>query len=100
MITHIPEGLGWVPFCVPGSDDLMNASLNALKTNRVIVWAKHGIVARSEIGLKNALDLIEFTEAGARYEFFNLASGGQGEGLLPNEIGAICDFYHFEQNII
>lgn len=99
MIVNLPDAIGWTDFCTPGTAGLMQASLDGFAEHRVIVWSKHGIVARSEVSIKNALDLIEYAEAGARYEFFNLISGEHGEGLKRSEVDAIDDCYHLKQSI-
>jgi len=51
LIVNLPEGIGLVPFLVPGSAELMEATLNALHVYRVILWAKHGVMARSDLSV-------------------------------------------------
>jgi rhamnulose-1-phosphate aldolase len=43
---------GFCPFAVPGSDDLMQASVESLRTHRIVLWAKHGVMARSDNSVK------------------------------------------------
>ncbi len=99
MIVHLPEGLGYVPFLVPGSTQLMAATVKALQSHRVVVWGKHGVMARSDQSVKRASDRIEYAEVGARYEYLNLISGEQGEGMSAEEIRAICAAFGVRQNI-
>lgn len=99
LIVNLPEGIGLVPFLVPGSAELMDATLKALHVHRVILWAKHGVMARSDISVTRASDRIEYAEAAARYEYLNLAAGEVGEGLLPEEVRAICQNFGVQQNI-
>jgi rhamnulose-1-phosphate aldolase len=99
MIVNLPEGVGYVPFRVPGSAQLMQDTAEALRTHRVVVWAKHGVVARSDVSVKRAADRIEYAETGARYEYLNLVNGELGEGLLLKEIRAICETYGVQQSI-
>jgi rhamnulose-1-phosphate aldolase len=99
MIVNLPEGVGYVPFRVPGSAQLMQDTAEALRTHRVVVWAKHGVVARSDVSVKRAADRIEYAETGARYEHLNLVNGELGEGLLLKEIRAICETYGVQQSI-
>jgi rhamnulose-1-phosphate aldolase len=98
-ILQLPEGIGFVPFQVPGSPQLMAGTLAALRQHRVVVWAKHGVMARSEISVKRAADRIEYAETGARYEYLNLSTGEQGDGLSPAEIRAICQAFNIQQSI-
>jgi rhamnulose-1-phosphate aldolase len=98
-IVHLPEGMGVVSFLVPGSPELVAATVDALRSHRMVVWAKHGAVARSGVSVKRAADLLDYGEIAARYECFNLAQGGQGEGLTPEEVRAISDFWQIRQTV-
>lgn len=99
LIVNLPEGIGVVPFCVPGSPDLMQGTVKALRTHRVVLWSKHGVVARSDISIKRAADRVEYAEAAAQYEYLNLANNNMAEGLTPDEIRAICETWGIQQNI-
>jgi rhamnulose-1-phosphate aldolase len=98
-IYQFPEGIGILPFLVPGSSDLMRATTEAMRQHRVVIWSKHGVLARSDKSLKQASDYIEYAEAGARYEYMDLVSGGRGEGLTVEEIREICSALKIEQSI-
>ena len=99
LIVQLPEGIGLVPFKIPGSAELMAATLEALRTHRIVVWGKHGVMARSDVSVKRAADRIEYAEAGARYEYLNLTNAEQGEGLNVAEIRAIAQAFNVQQNI-
>lgn len=98
-IVQLPEGIGFVPFSVPGSSALMEATLQSLHQHRIILWAKHGVVARSDISAKRASDRIEYAETAARYEYLNLTTGEQGLGLSRDELLAICAAFDIKQGI-
>ena len=99
MIVNLPEGLGSVPFQLPGSPELEAATVESLRIHRVVVWCKHGVMARSDQSVKRAADRVEYAETGARYEYMNLANGEQGEGLADAEIRAICAAFNIQQTI-
>jgi rhamnulose-1-phosphate aldolase len=99
MIVNLPEGLGYVHFRIPGSTELMNDTAEALRVHRLVVWGKHGVVARSDVSVKRAADRIEYAEAGAHYEYMNLVNHEMGEGLLPEEIRAICASLDVQQSV-
>jgi len=98
-IVQLPEGVGYVPFLVPGSPQLMEATVATLRIHRIILWGKHGVVARSDVSVKRASDRIEYAETGARYEHMNLVTNELGEGLTPEEIRAICTSLNLQQSI-
>jgi rhamnulose-1-phosphate aldolase len=98
-IVQLPEGIGFIPFKLPGSPDLMAANVAALRRHRIVVWAKHGVMARSDVSVKRTADRIEYAETGAKYEYLNLMAGEAGEGLSPDEIRAICAAFGVQQSI-
>lgn len=98
-IMNLPEGIGLVPFEVPGSQKLREATVASMRRHRIAIWAKHGVVARSDVSVKRAMDRIEYAEAGARYEYMDLVAGGKAEGLTVEEIRAVCASQNIQQEI-
>jgi rhamnulose-1-phosphate aldolase len=88
-IVQLPAGIGILPFMIPGSAELMAANVESLRRHRIDVWAKHGVMARSDLSVTRAVDRIEYAEAGARYEYMDLVAGGKGEGLTSEQVHAI-----------
>ena len=99
LIVQLPEGIGHVPSKVPGSPELMAATVESLRRHRIVIWGKHGVMARSDQSVKRAADRIEYAEAGAKYEYLNLVNHEQGEGLTAEEIRAVCQAFGVKQNI-
>ena len=77
----------------------MEGTLEALRTHRIVIWAKHGVMARSDVSVKRAADRVEYAETAAKYEYLNLCAGEIGEGLTPDEIRAICRTFNVRQSI-
>ncbi len=98
-IINLPEGIGVVPFCAPGSEELMARTVESLRGHRLALWSKHGVMSRSELSVKQALDRIEYAEAAAKYEYLNLTAGEIADGLSVEEIRAICMTFNIEQRI-
>lgn len=98
-IIQLPDGVGHVPFHVPGSVEQSADTLEALRRHSVVIWGKHGVVARSDVSVKRASDYIEYAETGAKYEYMNLSNREQGEGLTAEEIHAICRAFKVNQSI-
>ena len=98
-IVNLPEGIGFVPFHVPSSAALMASTVASLRSHRIVIWAKHGVMARSDISVKRAADRVEYAETAAKYEIFNLSTGEIGEGLSIDEIRAICATFNVDQTI-
>lgn len=98
-IINLPEGIGFIPFRIPGSPELMAGNVDSLRDHRIVIWAKHGVMARSDVSVKRAADRVEYAETAAKYEYLNLRVGEIGEGLSAEEIRTICATFNVQQNI-
>lgn len=98
-IVNLPEGVGYIPFRLPGSPELMADTVDKLRRHRVVLWAKHGVMARSDQSVKRAADRVEYAEIGARYEYLNLTNREMGEGLSTVDILAICRAFNIQQTV-
>lgn len=98
-IVNLPEGIGFIPFQIPSSPELMAGTVESLRKHRIVIWAKHGVMARSDVSVKRAADRVEYAETAAKYEYLNLSAGEIGEGLSASEIREICKTFNVQQNI-
>jgi rhamnulose-1-phosphate aldolase len=85
----LPEGIGVLPFITPGTMEQGAATTAAMRDHRLIVWSKHGVVARSSAGPLGAADLHEYTEAAADYEIMDLMCGQPADGMSADEVRAV-----------
>jgi rhamnulose-1-phosphate aldolase len=99
-IVQLPEGVGVLPFILPGSPALMEANVIHLREHRVVLWSKHGVMARSEFSTTRAADLIEYVETAARYEYMDLVNGSRAEGLTQDELRAVVQAFHVSTTLI
>jgi rhamnulose-1-phosphate aldolase len=98
-ILNMPEGIGVVLFLLPGSAQLVLETQLSLRERRIVVWARHGVMARADDSVLHAVDLIEYAETAAHYEYLNLISGETGGGLSTEEICEICAMWNVRQSI-
>ena len=98
-ILNLPEGIGLIPFEVPGSAKLMEANVETIRKHPIVIWAKHGVMARSDISLDRAVDLVEYAETAAHYEYLNLVNAEMADGLTIEEIRTICAAFEVDQEI-
>ncbi|MGX6448194.1 class II aldolase/adducin family protein [Patulibacter sp. S7RM1-6] len=90
LVVAVPGGVKVLDFMVPGSPELMAANVEGLRSFEIVLWSKHGVMARSDLSVTRAVDRIEYIETGARYEQLDLMSGGRGEGLSDDEIRRVA----------
>lgn len=60
-IVVFPEGVGLVPWMVPGTQEISAATAEKLKRFRLIIWPLHGIIATGN-SIDEAMGLIETVE--------------------------------------
>ncbi len=89
-IVMLPEGIGVLPFETPGTPKQGGGTAWAMRHQRLVVWAKHGVVARSSRGPLAAADLIDYVEAAAAYEVNDILAGRPADGLSLAELRAIA----------
>lgn len=99
-IINLPEGIGVIPFQLPGSAELMAATVAGLRVHRVVLWCKHGVMARSELSVTRAADRVEYAEAAAQYEYMDLVNHRQAEGLTVDELRAVVTAFHVQTDLV
>lgn len=98
-IVQLREGVGYLPFMIPGSQELMAANVAGLRDHQIVLWAKHGVMARSDTSPLRACDRIEYAETGAMYEYMNLCSGGRAQGLTDEELSRVVRAFNVETTL-
>lgn len=99
-IIHLPEGIGVLPYKLPGSPAMMEANLVGLRDYRIVVWSKHGVMARSDVSVTRAADRIEYAETAARFEYLNLVNGNRADGLTHAELAEIVQAFNVQTILV
>jgi len=97
-VITFPEGFGMIPFEVPGTEELRQATVEGLQTHKLVIWQRHGQVARSDESVSRAADYIEYSETAAAYEYLNLSLGSPVEGISVRQILDICSAFKINQH--
>lgn len=92
-IIVLPEGVGILPYRTPGSLDQVDVTVSGLRSHRLVIWGQHGVLARAPGSLQAAVDLIEYAEAAARFEYMDLLAGERAVGLSEAELRAVARAY-------
>ncbi|WP_454930862.1 class II aldolase/adducin family protein [Actinomyces israelii] len=92
-IVQIPAGIEVLDFMVPGSQELMESNVRALRDHVIVLWSKHGIMVRSDDSPLAAVDKVEYAETGAMYEVRDMMAGGLGEGVTDAELRAVVEAF-------
>ena len=95
-IVSLSQGIGVLPFFVPGSDQMGAANVAGLREHEIVLWSKHGTMSRSDVSVFRAVDRVEYAETAARYEYMDLLGGGRAEGLTREEIATVATTFSIE----
>ena len=87
-VYFLPEGIGYVPYHLPGSEEIAKATYKALKKHRVILWEKHGCLATGK-DVAEAFDRIDLLAKSAHIYFICKNAGFTPEGLSDKQIQEI-----------
>ena len=98
-IMNMPEGIGVLPFLLPGSRHLMLETMLSMRDVQVVIWSQHGLIARADQSLLHALDLVEYVETAAQYEVLNLFTGETSQGIEPHQLRAIAEIWNVRQKV-
>jgi len=88
MKVVMPDGVGVVPYTLPGSQALAEATVKVLEKHRMGVWEKHGAVAVGT-DVYDALDLIDTAEKSAKIFLMVRSAGFDPEGLDEAQLDAL-----------
>jgi rhamnulose-1-phosphate aldolase len=91
-VIFVPEGIGFIPYTIPGTEMMATATLKGFGKHRVIVWEKHGCMAIGK-SLREAFDTIDILAKSARIWFLCKSAGREPEGLTPGELIELRDHY-------
>lgn len=80
-----PRGLGIVPYALPGSFELADATIRELDEYDVVMWEKHGICAVSE-NITEAFDMIDTLSKSAQIYLTAKSMGFEPEGIAPAQM--------------
>lgn len=98
-ILNFPEGIGVLPFLLPGSVHLMLETMLCLREHQLVIWSQHGVMTRADDSIVHALDLVEYAETAAHYEVLNLSTGEASGGISPENIRAVAESWNVKQKI-
>ncbi len=87
-VMFVPKGVGFVPYMLPGSQAIADATIQALQKHDIVLWEKHGVFA---IGgdVLDTFDSIDIVCKSAKIWQMCHASGFIPEGFTPEQMKAL-----------
>ncbi|MBQ3635241.1 MAG: rhamnulose-1-phosphate aldolase [Bacteroidales bacterium] len=80
-----PLGLGIIPYQLPGSNQLADATLKELDDYDVVLWEKHGVFAQG-LDVMDAFDQIDVLSKSAKIYIDSKAMGFEPEGMSQEQM--------------
>ena len=80
-----PLGLGIIPYQLPGSNELANATLAELDDYDVVLWEKHGVFAQG-LDVMDAFDQIDVLSKSAKIYIDAKCMGFEPEGMSDAQL--------------
>jgi rhamnulose-1-phosphate aldolase len=84
----VPQGIGFVPYSLPGTGSIGEATAKVLQTHHVVVWEKHGLLAIGNSVLET-FDTMDLLTKSARIFLLCKNAGFTPEGLTDKQIEEI-----------
>jgi rhamnulose-1-phosphate aldolase len=97
-LIAFPDGIGVLPFEVPGTREMMESTLVGLRRHRAVVWSRHGLVTRAEGSIRKTGDMMEYIETVARCEYLNLLNPNPVTGLSDDELHRVAERFNLHQD--
>lgn len=84
-LVCIPKGVGLLPYILPGSQAIADATVKEFEKHDIVVWRKHGIFAIGK-SISDTFDTIDIVCKAAKIWLQCKAAGFEPEGLSNKEL--------------
>jgi len=92
-LAFAPLGIGIVPYKLPGSIELADATLEQIKTHDVVLWEKHGTVAVGT-DIMDAFDQTDVLCKAAKIYMCSCNMGSEPEGMTDEAMREIQEVFN------
>jgi rhamnulose-1-phosphate aldolase len=92
-IIFLPEGAAFVPFTIPGTRAIAEATRAGLEKHNVVIWEKHGVFATGR-DVAEAFDHIDLLTKAARIWLTCRSAGFDPVGLSDEQLAEIKKAYN------
>lgn len=83
--VFVPAGAGFVPYLLPGTATIGEATVKALEDHDVAIWEKHGVFATGSTP-QESFDIIDILAKSASIWFLCRSAGYDPEGLTESQL--------------
>lgn len=91
-MVFVPKGVGFVPYVLPGTDEVAIPTVEVLKNHKIALWEKHGVFAIGE-EVFDTFDSIDIIAKSAKIWFMCKQAGYEPEGLTQDQLDELKENY-------
>jgi rhamnulose-1-phosphate aldolase len=84
----IPKGVGFVPYCLPGSEEIAARTLKELEIHDIAIWEKHGVFAIGS-NVTETFDCIDILAKSARIFLMCKSANIIPEGFTDEQLAEL-----------
>jgi rhamnulose-1-phosphate aldolase len=88
ILLFLPDGVGFIPFILPGTENIAMATLRGFEKHKVVLWEKHGCMAIGR-SLPEAFDNLDVLAKSAKIYFQCKSTGMEPQGLNNLQLNEI-----------
>jgi rhamnulose-1-phosphate aldolase len=88
-LVVFPDGVGIIPWLVPGTDDIGKATADKMAGCRLVLWPHHGIYGAGRT-MDETFGLIETAEKAAEVYTYVCAQGGRRQTISAEQLGELA----------
>jgi rhamnulose-1-phosphate aldolase len=92
-LVVFPEGIGVVPWIVPGTNAIGEATAERMKEVRLVLWPHHGVFGAGRT-IDETFGLIETAEKAAEVYTIVCAQGGKRQTITDQQLQDLADAFH------
>ncbi|MGC6767985.1 rhamnulose-1-phosphate aldolase [Enterococcus sp. LJL128] len=94
-LVVFPEGVSIIPWLVPGTNEIGEATAAKMKETRLVLWPQHGIYGAGK-DMDEVFGLIETAEKAAEIYTYVCAQGGVRQTITDENLWALADAFGVE----
>ncbi len=92
----VPRGIGIIPYNVPGTMELANATIIELEKHDVVMWEKHGALAVGD-DIIETFDMIDTLSKSAQIYLYAKQAGFEPDGLAEQELDDLVGLFNLPE---
>lgn len=92
-IVVFPDGIGVIPWIIPGTNEIGEATAEKMKHVRLVLWPHHGIFGAGST-MDEVFGLIETAEKAAKVYTIVCAQGGKKQTITDQQLQNLADEFN------